>query len=133
MKKIYDLIPLIQKTTKMSLDQHKKLFPPDLAHIRIDRRHLKKVYKFFRGKWTLEIIYLIDVLGSPHYNELKKALTGISSRILTDRLRFLEKGGFIQKIIHEDIRPIGISYKLSEFGEGFYHLFIPLFLYLKSF
>lgn len=130
-KKLYDLMPIIQKTTKESIQKEREILPHDIDRITEERKNLKKFFTLIQGKWTSDILHLLNILSSPHYNEIKKALEGISSRILTDRLKFLEKKGFITRIVH-DTRPVHISYKLTEFGEGLVLLMIPVVLYFLS-
>ena len=67
-------------------------------------------------------------MGEINYNEIKKVLKSISSRILTDRLKLLEMKGFVERNIH-NTRPVRISYKLTEFGESLVELMIPVVLY----
>lgn len=127
-EKVFDLIPLIQKTTRECIKQDWNKIPHNASYIKEERDKLKELFNLIQGKWTLEIIYTIWVLRQPRFNEIKKTLLGIGSRVLTDRLKLLEKKGFVIRIIH-NTHPIRVSYKLSEFGEGFYLILVPVFLY----
>ena len=48
------------------------------------------------GKWRLRIIIaLFD--GARRFNEIQRAVTGISAKVLADELRHLELNGFIKR------------------------------------
>ena len=127
-KKLYELIPEIQKITKECIYKERENLPHNIDRITEERKYLKQFFDLIQGKWTLDIIHILNILGEVYYNEIKRTLKGISSRILTDRLKFLEESGFITRRIH-DTRPVHISYKLTDYGEGFLLLSIPLVLY----
>jgi DNA-binding HxlR family transcriptional regulator len=67
------------------------------------------------NKWKLLI--LRNILGGPYrFNELKKAIPGISQKVLTDNLRSLENGGIIIRTVFAEVPP-RVEYKLSELGD----------------
>ncbi len=127
-KDLYSLIPIIQKTTKESIKLERGALNHDINLITEEREHLKLFFNLIQGKWTFDILHILNIMGEINYNGIKKVLTGISSRILTDRLKLLEMKGFVTRNIH-NTRPVRISYKLTEFGEGLVELMIPVVLY----
>ena len=127
-KDLFKLIPTILKTSKDCVDLDLKTFNHDLKRIEVERKLLKEIMTLIQGKWTIDIIYCIRVLGETHYNELKKALKGISSRILTDRLKMLVKKNIIERNVH-NTTPVRVSYILTEFGGEIYHLMVPIFVF----
>ncbi|MDE7271344.1 MAG: helix-turn-helix transcriptional regulator [Acetatifactor sp.] len=67
------------------------------------------------SKWKLLIIR--NLLVRPwRFNELKKDLTGISQKVLTDNLRSLESDGIITRTVYPEVPP-RVEYALSELGE----------------
>ncbi|MFX0073267.1 MAG: winged helix-turn-helix transcriptional regulator [Candidatus Hermodarchaeota archaeon] len=130
-KPLFDLIPTILETTNRCVDQDLIEFDHDINRIQIEIETLKEILSIIQGKWTLDIMYCIRVLGESHYNDLKEVLSGISSRILSDRLKFLEKKKILERILH-DTRPVGVSYKLTKYGERLFHLLVPVFIYAVS-
>ncbi|MHA1490739.1 MAG: winged helix-turn-helix transcriptional regulator [Promethearchaeota archaeon] len=68
-------------------------------------------------------------LKEPHFNEIKRALSDINSKTLTDRLRFLESKKIVIRNFRTN-RPIRVTYKMTEFGEGLIKLFLPLLFYI---
>jgi len=66
------------------------------------------------NKWKLLIIR--DLLtGTKRFGELKKSVTGISQKVLTDNLRSLEKDGLVIRTIFAEVPP-RVEYELSELG-----------------
>ncbi len=69
----------------------------------------------FEGKWTTQIIR--DLLpGARRYSELQKGLSGISPKILTERLKMLERKGLLHKTIYPTIPP-KTEYELTPLGK----------------
>ena len=66
------------------------------------------------NKWKLLIIR--DLLsGTKRFGELRKSLTGISQRVLTENLRDLEKDGLINRKVYAEVPP-KVEYSLNETG-----------------
>ena len=73
----------------------------------------------FADKWILLIIYQLQQ-QSQYFNELKKSLDGISPKVLSQKLKILERDGFISRKIHENT-VIRVEYTLTELGLQFAH------------
>ena len=66
------------------------------------------------NKWKLLIIR--DLLGgTKRFGELRKSLTGISQRVLTENLRDLEKDGLVNRKVYAEVPP-KVEYSLNETG-----------------
>ncbi|WP_353171176.1 winged helix-turn-helix transcriptional regulator [Acinetobacter rudis] len=65
-------------------------------------------------KWVL---FIVDTLQTQpnHFNALKKIITGISPKVLSQKLKMLERDGFIQRELL-DTRPIKVMYSLTPLG-----------------
>ena len=67
------------------------------------------------SKWKLLIIR--NLLQRPwRFNELKRDLTGISQKVLTDSLRSMEEDGLITRTIYPEVPP-RVEYALSDLGQ----------------
>ncbi|MHA1658543.1 MAG: winged helix-turn-helix transcriptional regulator [Promethearchaeota archaeon] len=130
-KELIELIPLILKTSKECVNRDLITFNHDLERIKTERKMLKDIMSIIQGKWTIDIIYCVRIMGEAHYNELKNVLIGISSRVLADRLKMLVKRKIIARRMH-DTQPIGVSYKLTKFGENLFYLMVPILIYSLS-
>ena len=66
------------------------------------------------GKWRLRIIIaLFD--GARRFNEIQRAVTGISAKVLTDELRHLQLNGFIKR--SEPDTPAIVRYELTDYSQ----------------
>lgn len=65
-------------------------------------------------KWVLLII---NVLAdeTQHFNLLKKNIQGISPKVLSQKLKMLERDGFIQRQV-QNTSPIRVDYSLTPLG-----------------
>lgn len=82
------------------------------------------VYKtadFIGKRWTLPILHEIykGKGKKRRYSELKKALPGITAKMLSERLRELEKHKMISKKIDSSVVPIKSTYSLTKSGAEF--------------
>jgi DNA-binding HxlR family transcriptional regulator len=67
------------------------------------------------GPWTTYILWRLANNESVRFGELKRLVPGISSRVLTERLRKLEDAGFVTRTYKPTIPP-EVSYALSDRG-----------------
>jgi DNA-binding HxlR family transcriptional regulator len=58
------------------------------------------LWKILGKKWTLPILKSMGLKETMRYGEIKKALTGVSSTMLSERLLDLEKEGLIMKKVY---------------------------------
>ena len=66
------------------------------------------------NKWKLLIIR--DLLGgTKRFGELRKNLTGISQRVLTENLRDLENDGLLNRKVYAEVPP-RVEYSLDKTG-----------------
>ena len=67
------------------------------------------------SKWKLLIIRCL--LQRPHrFSELKRALEGISHKVLAESLRSMEYDGLITRKVYDSAPPLIVEYSLSELG-----------------
>ena len=55
------------------------------------------VLRVLRGRWATHILAVIALHESIHFNELKRAMPGVSAKVLTEQLRFLETAGVLER------------------------------------
>ena len=63
--------------------------------------------------WTLHILWSLSTNGPLRFGVLKKNVAGISSRVLTERLRTLEEEGFIFRHYEQTIPP-AVTYGITD-------------------
>lgn len=79
--------------------------------------------------WSLEILYAIAVLGTARFGDLLDLL-GLSSRTLSDKLKALKEGGFVERLVFDE-SPVRIEYRLAKRGKATAALASPLFARLN--
>ncbi|WP_335952641.1 helix-turn-helix domain-containing protein [Acinetobacter higginsii] len=65
-------------------------------------------------KWVLLIINVL-ARETQHFNLLKKSIQGISPKVLSQKLKMLERDGFIERQVQETA-PIRVDYSLTALG-----------------
>jgi DNA-binding HxlR family transcriptional regulator len=63
--------------------------------------------------WTLHILWVLGNNGPMRFGILKKQVEGISSRVLTERLRALEENRFVFREYKQTIPPT-VTYGITE-------------------
>ncbi len=72
-------------------------------------------------KWTVLVVNVLEE-GSLRYNEIHRAIEGISQRMLTLTLKSLERDGLVTRTVYPTIPP-RVDYELTELGRN---LMVPL-------
>ncbi|PCJ36432.1 MAG: transcriptional regulator [Alphaproteobacteria bacterium] len=67
------------------------------------------------GPWTTYLLWVLSQNGPLRFGVLKRQLPGISSRVLTQRLRMLETAGVIFRD-HRPTIPPQVTYGLTQRG-----------------
>ncbi|MFF5986813.1 winged helix-turn-helix transcriptional regulator [Prauserella flavalba] len=74
------------------------------------------VFRRVGDKWSMLLVILLGT--RPHrYNELHRAVEGISQRMLTRTLRGLEADGLVWREVHPTVPP-GVEYGLTPLGRS---------------
>jgi len=63
--------------------------------------------------WTMHILWALSTNGPMRFGVLRKNVDGISSRVLTERLRTLEEKGFVYRDYQPTIPP-AVTYGITE-------------------
>ena len=84
----------------------------------------------FGSRWTIEILSTLYIAGDRRFNEMKHLLKGISSRTLSDKLRYLVEKDLVVRSVNEG-PPIRVTYRLSEHGKTCGRLLSPLVAFMK--
>jgi DNA-binding HxlR family transcriptional regulator len=63
--------------------------------------------------WTMHILWALSHNGPARFGVLRRQIEGISSRILTERLRLLEQKGFIYRDYQPTIPP-AVTYGITK-------------------
>lgn len=67
-------------------------------------------------RWTLPVVVVLEG-GTQRFNELRRAVTGISQQMLTRTLRRLERDGVVVRTVHPTVPP-KVEYTLTALGRS---------------
>lgn len=73
------------------------------------------ILRMLMGPWTTYILYNLRTHGPQRFGELKRRVSGISAKMLTERLRTLE-GASLVKRDYEATIPPKVTYSLTQRG-----------------
>lgn len=76
---------------------------------------LDRVFRLLSGEWTTHVLWVLSNNGPTRHGELKRLVEGISSKVLTDRLRMLEEQGIVSRDYEPTIPP-KVTYSLTGAG-----------------
>ncbi len=80
-----------------------------------DECPVKKTAQIIEGKWTTLVIREL-LPGKKRYSEIQRALSGISPKVLTARLRLLESQKLLTRTIYPTVPPT-TEYELTALGK----------------
>ncbi|MDA9905842.1 helix-turn-helix transcriptional regulator [Cyclobacteriaceae bacterium] len=92
----------------------KKIFNHDL-NLSVETCPIKDILSVASDKWSILIILFLGGNEVLRFGELKNIVKGISSKILTERLKRLERDGYLIRKLFAEV-PVRVEYKLSKFG-----------------
>ncbi len=73
------------------------------------------------NKWKLLIMRNL-LSGTQRFGELRKGITGISQKVLTENLRSMEADGLVIRTVFAEVPP-RVEYRLSELAESMHPIF----------
>ncbi|MFD9392734.1 winged helix-turn-helix transcriptional regulator [Streptomyces sp. NPDC060000] len=77
------------------------------------------------SRWTTPILWTLHTHGRQRFGELERRITNITPKVLTQRLRQLERDGLVVRTYHPEVPP-RVEYEISELGLGLRPLFAHL-------
>ncbi|RFP58068.1 MAG: transcriptional regulator [Limnothrix sp. CACIAM 69d] len=77
------------------------------------------------GPWTLYLLWVMTTKGPIRFGALKRQVEGISTKVLTERLRLLEREGLIYRHYEATVPP-QVSYGLTDRGSELVQVLDPL-------
>lgn len=77
------------------------------------------------SRWTTPILWALHEFGRQRFVELERRITTITPKVLTQRLRQLERDGLVVRTYHREVPP-RVEYEISELGRSLAPLFAHL-------
>ncbi len=86
---------------------------------------VRNVIARFGNKWGLLVILVISENEPIRYNDLRRLIPDISSRVLSSTLRVLEADGLVVRTYYQEVPP-RVEYSLSETGKSLVPIIMQL-------
>ncbi|SNX66089.1 HxlR family transcriptional regulator [Streptomyces sp. TLI_55] len=77
------------------------------------------------GKWKGLVLWELHAHGTRRFAELRRALPGVSEKMLTQHLRQMEEDGLIHRKVYAEVPP-KVEYSLTEAGTALNEALRPL-------
>lgn len=77
------------------------------------------------SRWTTPILWVLHTYGRQRFVELERRITTITPKVLTQRLRQLERDGLVVRTCHAEVPP-RVEYEISALGSSLAPLFATL-------
>lgn len=77
------------------------------------------------GKWKGLVLWELDAHGVRRFGQLRRALVGVSEKMLTQHLRQMEEDGLIDRTVHAEVPP-RVEYSLTRVGKSLNKTLLPL-------
>lgn len=76
-------------------------------------------------RWTTPILWALNEYGRQRFGELEHRIRSITPKVLTQRLRQLERDGLVIRTYHPEVPP-RVEYEISELGRSLGPVFSTL-------
>ncbi|MEU2625111.1 helix-turn-helix domain-containing protein [Streptomyces sp. NPDC007157] len=77
------------------------------------------------SRWTTPILWSLHTFGRQRFVQLERRIKGITPKVLTQRLRQLERDGLVVRTYHPEVPP-RVEYEISDLGTTLAPLFAHL-------
>jgi DNA-binding HxlR family transcriptional regulator len=76
----------------------------------------RAVLELIAGKWTMLVLVALEDGRPMRFAELRRRLDGVTSKVLTQTLRALEREGLLIRRVYPTVPPC-VEYRLTKLGE----------------
>jgi DNA-binding HxlR family transcriptional regulator len=92
---------------------------------------IRNVVARFGNKWALLVIIILDENSSIRFNQLRKHIPDISTKVLSNTLRILEADGLVKRTVFPEV-PVRVEYELTETGRSLVPIVLSLTEWAKN-
>jgi DNA-binding HxlR family transcriptional regulator len=78
---------------------------------------LEEAIKTIEGRWKILILFHLFGAQVLRFSELRRAITGVSQKMLIQQLRDLEKDGIVERKVYPEVPP-KVEYRLTKTGSA---------------
>lgn len=69
------------------------------------------------SRWTTPVLWSLNAGGRQRFGELQRGIAMITPKVLTERLRQLERDGLVIRTMHPGVPP-RVEYEITELGRS---------------
>jgi len=77
------------------------------------------------SRWTTPVLWQLNARGRLRFSDLRDRVDGITAKVLTQRLRQLERDGLVSRTMHPEIPP-RVEYEITDLGRSLAPVFAAL-------
>ncbi len=78
---------------------------------------LEEVLRILEGRWKLVILFHLFGGRVLRFSELRRAIPGVSEKMLIQQLRQMERDGIVRRFVHHQVPP-KVDYSLTDWGQA---------------
>jgi DNA-binding HxlR family transcriptional regulator len=77
------------------------------------------------SRWTTPILWTLNQYGRQRFGELRDRIPTLTPKVLTQRLRQLERDGLVVRTYHPEVPP-RVEYEITDLGRSLADIFASL-------
>ena len=78
---------------------------------------VEEVLRILEGRWKLVILFHLFGGNVLRFSELRRAIPGVSEKMLIQQLRQMERDGIVRRFVHHQVPP-RVDYSLTDWGQA---------------
>ena len=78
---------------------------------------VEEVLRILEGRWKLVILFHLFGGNVLRFSELRRAIPGVSEKMLIQQLRQMERDGIVRRFVHHQVPP-KVDYSLTDWGQS---------------
>ena len=78
---------------------------------------VEEVLRVLEGRWKLVILFHLFGGNVLRFSELRRAIPGVSEKMLIQQLRQMERDGIVRRFVHHQVPP-KVDYSLTDWGQA---------------
>ena len=99
--------------------------PPDPTAASQQACPIGPVVDLVFSRWTTPILWTLHQFGRQRFVELQRQINTITPKVLTQRLRQMERDGLVRRTYHPEVPP-RVEYEITDLGRSLAPLFATL-------
>jgi DNA-binding HxlR family transcriptional regulator len=91
---------------------------------------IRGAFAVFGGKWKLEILWMLSQ-RTHRFNELMRAIPGVTQHMLTAQLRELERDGLVVRTVYPEVPP-RVEYEITDVARRLAPVFDEIIVWMRD-